>query len=67
MVASFLLAVFFVICLFNTCNVIFIIPTMLFFIIVIYILCYLIFARPSDVSEMKKNITENHNHQEKYV
>lgn len=35
--------------------------------IVIYILCYLIFDRASDVSEMKKNITENHNHQEKYV
>ncbi len=35
--------------------------------IVFYILCYLIFDRPSDVSKMKENITENHNHQEKYV
>ena len=33
----------------------------------IYILCYLIFDKPSDVSKMKENITEKHNHQEKYV
>ena len=37
MIASFLLAVFFVICLCNTWNVIFIIPTMIFAIIAMYI------------------------------